>query len=89
MSVARDLRRSSSQVVRDNIYINRHQTLAEREAAFNARASRRLKNNSTFQSQPSTSSLNAHDVTSGVTSDQSSSRVDTIPASAQPSTSSA
>ena len=89
MSAARDLRRSSSKVVRDYIYINRHQTRAEREAAFNARATRRLKNNSTFQSQPSTSSLNARDVTSGVTSDQSTSKVDTIPASVQPSTSSA
>ena len=31
MSLARDLRRSTSRIVRDNIFINRHQTRAERE----------------------------------------------------------
>ena len=43
MSVARELRNSKSPMVRDRIYINRHLTSAEREAAFNARELRRAK----------------------------------------------
>ena len=54
MSATRELRRSRSPMVRDSIYINRHLTSAEREAAFNARELRRAKNKSTnSESAPS------------------------------------
>ena len=46
MFVARELRNSKSPMVRDRIYINRHLTSAEQEAAFNARELRRAKNKS-------------------------------------------
>ena len=43
MAVARDLRHSTNQYVRDHIYINRHLTKAESAAKFNERVLRRQK----------------------------------------------
>ena len=50
---AKNLRNSSNKVVRDNVYINRHMTRTEANAAYEARRTKRLKNQTTSNS-PST-----------------------------------
>ena len=85
MSRARDLRHSTSRIVRDNIFINRHQTRAEREAAFNARVLRRSRNSS--DGSGSVPGLIGGEVPPSVAPPNESSSSD-VPASPLPGTSS-